>query len=92
VDVQEEENKSGYLKFLDNCAVLTMEEGYIEADEIVSNLQMLFDKNWQWQLRELEDFKYLVRFPLHKQISNTIISDTTYFKLKKEGVLVSLRA
>jgi hypothetical protein len=48
VDAQEEESKSGYLKFLDNCAILTMEEGYIEADEIVSNLQMLFDKNWQW--------------------------------------------
>jgi hypothetical protein len=43
-------------------------------------------------LRELEEFKYLVRFPPDKQISNTIISDTTYFKLKKEGVLVSLRA
>jgi hypothetical protein len=40
----------------------------------------------------LEDFKYLVRFPPHKQIANTIISDTTYFKLKKKGVLVLLRA
>jgi hypothetical protein len=92
VDVQEEENKSDYLKFLNNCAVLTVDEGYVEADEIVSNLQMLFDKNWQWHLRELEEFKYLVRFPPHKQISNAIISDTTYFKLKKEGVRVSLMA
>jgi hypothetical protein len=32
------------VKFLDNCAVLTVEEGDIEADEIVVNLQMLFDK------------------------------------------------
>jgi hypothetical protein len=40
----------------------------------------------------LEEFKYLVRFPPHKQIADTIISDTTYFKLKKEGVLVSLKA
>jgi hypothetical protein len=51
VDVQEEENKSGYLKFLDNCALLIVEEGFIEKDEIVANLQMIFDKNWHWQLR-----------------------------------------
>jgi hypothetical protein len=91
-DVQEEENRSGYLKFIDNYAVLIVEEGFIEAGEIVANLQMIFDKKWHWQLRELEDFKYLVRFPPHKQIANTIISDTTCFKLKKEGVLVSLKA
>jgi hypothetical protein len=34
----------------------------------------------------------LIRFPPHKQISATLFSDTTYFKLRKEGVLVSLRA
>jgi hypothetical protein len=31
VEVQEEENRGGYLKFLDNCAVLTIEEGEIEV-------------------------------------------------------------
>jgi hypothetical protein len=46
--------------------VLIVEEGFIEAGEIVANLQMIFDKKWHWQLRELEDFKYLVRFPPHK--------------------------
>jgi hypothetical protein len=53
---------------------------------------MLFDKNWHWQLREIEDFRYLVRFPPHKKIANTLISDITYVKLKKERVLVSLKA
>jgi hypothetical protein len=43
VEVQEEENKSGYLKFLDNCVVLTIEEGEIESEEIIENLQYLFD-------------------------------------------------
>jgi hypothetical protein len=43
-------------------------------------------------LKEIEDFRYLVRFPPHKQIASTLISDTTYFKMKKEGVLVSLKA
>jgi hypothetical protein len=40
----------------------------------------------------VEEFKYLVRFPPHRHITTTLISDVTYFKLKKAGVLVSLRA
>jgi hypothetical protein len=51
----------------------------------------LFDQGWHWQLKEIEDFKYLVRFPPHKQIASALISDITYFKMKK-GVLVSLKA
>jgi hypothetical protein len=59
-------NKGAYLKFLDNCTVLTIEEGEIEVAEIIENLQSLFDKKWHWQLRELEEYRYLVRFPPHK--------------------------
>jgi hypothetical protein len=91
VEVQEEVNRGGYLKFLDNCDVLAVEEGDISSEEIVENLQLLFDQKCHWQLRELEEFKFLVRFPPQKQISDTLISDVTYFRLKKEGVLVSLR-
>jgi hypothetical protein len=40
----------------------------------------------------MEDYKYLIRFPPHKQVAATLISDTTYFKMCKEGVLVSLKA
>jgi hypothetical protein len=47
----EEGNRAGFLKFLDNCVVLTIEEGEIEPNEIVENLQTLFDKKWHWQLR-----------------------------------------
>jgi hypothetical protein len=92
VEVQEEVNRGGYLKFLDNCAVLTVEEGEIESEEIIENLQQLFYHKWHWQLRELEEYKFMVRFPPQKQISTTLISDVTYFRLKKDGVLVSLRA
>jgi hypothetical protein len=44
VEVQDEENRKGYLKFIDNCAVLTIEEGEVEPEEIMENLQNLFDK------------------------------------------------
>jgi hypothetical protein len=46
VEVVEEENRAGFRKFLDNCAVLIIEEGDIEQAEIVENLQVLFDKKW----------------------------------------------
>jgi hypothetical protein len=77
---------------LNNCAILIVEEGLIDEEEIVLSLQKLFDSQWHWQLKEIEEFKYLMRFPPHKQITSTLISDTTYFKMKKEGVLVSLKA
>jgi hypothetical protein len=35
VDIVDEANKSGYVKFLENCVILSIEEGYIEEDEIV---------------------------------------------------------
>jgi hypothetical protein len=58
----------------------------------VESLQELFDQNWHWQVKKIEEFKYLIRFPPHKQIASTLISDITYFKMKKEAMLVSLRA
>jgi hypothetical protein len=90
--VVDEDNRVGYLKFLDNCAILTVEEGSIDEKELVEGLEKLFDQNWHWQVRELEEFKYLVWFPPHRQIATTLISDVTYFKLKMVGVMVSLRA
>jgi hypothetical protein len=38
VDVAEEVNKSGYMRFLENCAILTVEKGDISETEIVENL------------------------------------------------------
>jgi hypothetical protein len=92
VKVSKVKGKSGFMKFLDNCAVLTIEEGVITTEEIVENMQMMFDHKWSWQLKEIEDMKYLVRFPPHKSVSTILISETTYFKIKKDYVLVSLKA
>jgi hypothetical protein len=40
----------------------------------------------------IEDFKYLVSFPPHRLVLATLILGTTYFKMKKDKVLVSLNA
>jgi hypothetical protein len=41
VDVVDESTRCGYMKFLENCAILSIEE-----DEIVEGLKKLFDQNW----------------------------------------------
>jgi hypothetical protein len=69
-----------------------VEEGEACVEEIVDSLQKMLDIKWLWQLKEIGEGKYLVRFPPHRKISETVISDTTYFKLRKDGVLVSLKA
>jgi hypothetical protein len=71
VDVAEEVTRSGYMRFLENCVVLTVEEGGIEEQEIVDNMQRLFDPAWHWQLKEIEEYKFLVRFPPHKRLQTT---------------------
>jgi hypothetical protein len=48
VDVTHEIQRNGYLKFLDNCVILTVEEEDIEESEIIDNLKRLFDGNWKW--------------------------------------------
>jgi hypothetical protein len=80
------------MRFLENRVVLTVKEGEISPAEIVENLQRLFDPGCPWQLKEVEGFKYLVRFLPQKKIADTLISDVTYFKMNKIGILVSLRA
>jgi hypothetical protein len=47
VDVAEEVQRNGYLRFLDNCAILTIEKGEMDEAEIIDNLKMLFYDNWK---------------------------------------------
>jgi hypothetical protein len=85
VDVTHEIQRNGYLKFLDNCVILTVEEEDIEESEIIDNLKRLFDGNWKWQLRNMGEFRFLVRFPPNRKVADTLISDITYFRMKKGG-------
>jgi hypothetical protein len=52
----------------------------------------LFDPIWHWQLKEIDELRFLVRFPPQKKIADTLISDTTFFRMSKPRVLVSLKA
>lgn len=85
IDTSEREDRFKHDLSLDNSGVPIVEEGEVTREEIVDNLKLLFDQNWPWELREIEEYKYLVRFPPKKKIASVLIHKLTYFTLEKEG-------
>lgn len=58
---------------MDNFAVLTIEEGDMDEEGILENLRELFDKNWAWQLKKTDEYRYLVRFPPDRKVEKLVI-------------------
>ena len=91
LDVEEKVNKFKLWIRFDNCGIFTVEEGELDQEGIISHLKKVFDKDWVWQLKELEDYKYLVIFPPDKKVDNFVINDGTYFYLNDGTVIGSLK-
>jgi hypothetical protein len=91
VDVEEKANRFKLWTGFDNCAVFTIEEGTMSQEDIINNLKRLFDQNWNWQLKQLEEFKFLVRFPPEKRVENVVINNVSFFYLQDNEVQASLR-
>jgi len=47
------------------CGVFTIEEGVMSQEDILKYLKNLFDKDWLWQLKQLDEFRFLVRFVIN---------------------------
>jgi hypothetical protein len=90
IDVELRVDRFKHWVGMDNIGVFTIEEGIIDEAGILENLKMLFDKDWNWQLRKTEDI-YNVRFPPHKKVENLIIGKKSLFNLNRSGVVASLR-
>lgn len=63
IDVAPLEERFKLWTGFDNCGVLTIEEGAMDQDTLLKHLRGLFDANWNWQLRSMDEYSYLVRFP-----------------------------
>jgi hypothetical protein len=48
-----------------NCGIFTIEEGVITREELAQEFGNIYKTNWPWQIRELEDLSFLVKFPPH---------------------------
>lgn len=81
-------NESKWLNF-DNCAVVNIQSGEANQQELVGFLNAIFCKNkpWPWQVRELSNKTFLVRFPPWKHTEDLI--ELPAFNLK-EGITVKV--
>ncbi|TVU13626.1 hypothetical protein EJB05_37046, partial [Eragrostis curvula] len=86
VDVESRPDRVNHWANVDNCG------SEVTKEEIIRNLQKIFDKDWSWCIRELGEYSYSVRFPPDSKVESIVFGGTTYFYLDKEGVMVSLKA
>ncbi|KAE8772516.1 hypothetical protein D1007_55475 [Hordeum vulgare] len=73
-----------------NCAIIKVIKGEVSTSELLIQLNGIFCKNkeWPWQIRELEEKKFLLRFPPWKNVNNLI--DFPAFELPIDGVSVKI--
>jgi hypothetical protein len=72
-----------------NCGKVYIEIGEITKDELQLDLATCFNPNWPWQIRQLDECCYLVKFPPNKRVEDMVYF--TSFNLGKEGVSVSVK-
>jgi hypothetical protein len=68
-----------------NCEKIYIESGEISKDELQLVLATCFNPNWPWQIRRLDEWCFLVRFPPNKKVDDMI--DFNSFNLGKERYL-----
>jgi hypothetical protein len=90
IDVEDRDDRFSHWIGMDNFGVITIEEGDIDEEGILENLRELFDKNWKWQLKKSDEYKYIVRFPPDRKVENLVIGKASVFDLNRSGVAGSL--
>ncbi|TVU42866.1 hypothetical protein EJB05_09289, partial [Eragrostis curvula] len=88
LDENEEEDKKQHWLNFSNCGVLCVAKGTLNKEELTKELAATFDDKWPWQVRQLDEFNFLVRFPPQKKVAD--LADLSYFPLKSEGIEVTL--
>lgn len=66
-----------------------MEEGEVSEEELKQNFFDMWKTNWPWQVRQLEDKQFLIRFPQNKRIEELL--EYSSINLKKRVFLYLLR-
>jgi hypothetical protein len=57
---------------LKNVGVISVTHGQISLKELETKMCETWDANWPWQVRQLEEKKFLVRFPPHRRVLDLI--------------------
>lgn len=53
-----ESSRSASFRF-NNCGIIIIDQGEITLDELEKDLANIFYAPWPWQIRQMEEFRYL---------------------------------
>jgi hypothetical protein len=51
-----------------NYGVVVVDEGSISKEDLAKDFANIYNTNWPWQIKELGDWSFLVKFPPHIQV------------------------
>jgi hypothetical protein len=57
---------------LKNVGIILVTHSQIIVKDLERNMSETWDVNWPWQVRQLEEKRFLVRFPPHKKVTDLI--------------------
>ncbi|KAG2617312.1 hypothetical protein PVAP13_3NG179944 [Panicum virgatum] len=73
---------------VNNCGKVYIDTGEITKEELVEELALSFNPKWPSQIRQLDEWCYLVRFPPNKKVKD--MADLYSINLHKEGVSIKV--
>ena len=57
-----------------NIGIVYVEPGQVTKKELAHNFSLIYKTNWPWQIRVLDDWTFLVKFPPHIPVECSQIS------------------
>ncbi|CAN6312370.1 unnamed protein product [Urochloa humidicola] len=88
IDVPEVEDQ--LMIDVSNCGKVYIDTGEITKEELIQELAISFNPKWPWQVRQLDEWCFLVRFPPNKKVQDLV--DLYSINLHKEGVSIKVEA
>lgn len=72
-----------------NVGIVYVESGQVDKKELAHNFSLIYKTNWPWQIRSLDDWTFLVKFPPHIPVES--VARYPMFGLPEiEGVTVNV--
>lgn len=72
-----------------NVGIVYIEAGQVTKEELAHNFSLIYKTNWPWQVRKLDNWTYLVKFPPHIPVAQ--VAGYPNFGLPEmEGVIVNV--
>jgi hypothetical protein len=71
-----------------NVGIVYIEASEISKEELAKEFSVIYKTSWPWQIRQLDEWTFLVRFPPHMQVED--VAGYPCFGLVKEGVTVNV--